>query len=127
MIIFRVVVITWQPAALLHRLSGALKGCMYRQYLNTLKIYEQDFSLHRQYWLRPNGRGFEPHRRHRVVSLSKNINPSLVLVQSRKIRPYITERLLQTTKVQIGLRICHVRIQKVFSEGSNLDVFYFFS
>ena len=28
------------------------------------------------------------------MSLSKNINPSLVLVQPRKTRPYITERLL---------------------------------
>ena len=43
---------------------------------------------------RPKGRGFEPHRRHCVVSLSKNINPSLVLVKPRKTRPYITERLL---------------------------------
>ena len=43
---------------------------------------------------RPKGRGFEPHRRHCFVSLSKNINPSLVLVQPRKIRPFITERLL---------------------------------
>ena len=43
---------------------------------------------------RPKGRGFEPHRRHCVVSLSKNINPSLVLVQPRKTRPFITERLL---------------------------------
>ena len=43
---------------------------------------------------RPNGRRFEPHRRHCVVSLSKNINPSLVLVQPRKTRPFITERLL---------------------------------
>ena len=33
---------------------------------------------------RSRGRGFEPHRRHCVVSLSKNINPSLVLVQPRK-------------------------------------------
>ena len=57
---------------------------------------------------------FEPHRHHCVVSLSKNINPSLVLVQPRKslvlvqprkTHPYITERLLvgckesnQTTK-----------------------------
>ena len=40
------------------------------------------------------GRGFKPHRRHCVVSLSKNINPSLVLVQPRKTRPYITDRLL---------------------------------
>ena len=55
---------------------------------------------------RSRGRGHEPHRRHCVVSLSKNINPSLVLVQPRETRPFITERLLigrkesnQTSKV----------------------------
>ena len=48
--------------------------------------------------LRPKGRGFEPHRRPCVVSLSKNINPSLVLVQPRKTRPFITERLLMGRK-----------------------------
>ena len=47
---------------------------------------------------RPRGRGFEPHRRHCVVSLSKNINPSLVMVQPRKIRLFITERLLMGRK-----------------------------
>ena len=47
---------------------------------------------------RPKGRGFEPHRRHCVVSLSKNSNPSLVLVQPRKTRPFITERLLMGCK-----------------------------
>ena len=47
---------------------------------------------------RPKGRWFEPHRRHCVVSLSKNINPSLVLVQPRKTRPFITERLLMGRK-----------------------------
>ena len=47
---------------------------------------------------RPKGRGFEPHRRHCVVSLSKNINPSLVLVQPRKICPFITEELLMGRK-----------------------------
>ena len=47
---------------------------------------------------RPRGRGFEPRRRHCVVSLSKNINPSLVLVQPRKTRPFITERLLMGRK-----------------------------
>ena len=47
---------------------------------------------------RPKGRGFEPHRRHCVVSLSKNINPSLVLVKPRKTRPFITERLLMGRK-----------------------------
>ena len=47
---------------------------------------------------RPKGRGFEPHRRHCVVSLSKNINPSLVLVQPRETRPFIAERLLMGCK-----------------------------
>ena len=47
---------------------------------------------------RPKGRGFQPHRCHCVVSLSKNINPSLVLVQPRKTRPFITERLLMGRK-----------------------------
>ena len=47
---------------------------------------------------RPRGRGFEPHRRHCVVSLSKNIYPSLVPVQPRKTHPFITERLLMGRK-----------------------------
>ena len=47
---------------------------------------------------RLRGRGFESHRLHCVVSLSKNINPSLVLVQPRKTRPFITERLLMGRK-----------------------------
>ena len=48
--------------------------------------------------LRPKDRGFKSHRRHCVVSLSKKINPSLVLVQPRKTRPVITERLLMGRK-----------------------------
>ena len=47
---------------------------------------------------RPKGPGFEYHRRHCVVSLSKNINPSLVLVQPRKTCPFIIERLLMGRK-----------------------------
>ena len=43
---------------------------------------------------RRNGCRFEPHRRHCVVVLE----PSLVLVQPRKTRPYITERLLMGRK-----------------------------
>ena len=43
---------------------------------------------------RPEGRGFESFRGHRIVSLSKKINPSLVLIQPRKTRPFIPERLL---------------------------------
>ena len=42
---------------------------------------------------RSRGRGLEPHRRHCVVSLSKNINPNLVLVKPRKTRSFIIERL----------------------------------
>ena len=49
--------------------------------------------------LRPRGREFEPHRCHCVVSLSKNINPGLALVQPRKTRPFITERLLMGHKI----------------------------
>ena len=44
--------------------------------------------------LRPRGPKFEPHRRHCIVSLIKNMNSSLVLVQPRKTRPLITERLM---------------------------------
>ena len=44
------------------------------------------------------GRGLEPHQHHYVVSLSKNINPSFVLVQPRKTLPFITERLLMGRK-----------------------------
>ena len=47
---------------------------------------------------RPRGSGFEPHRHHFVVSLSKNLNPSLVMVQLRKTCPFITERLLMGRK-----------------------------
>ena len=41
---------------------------------------------------------FQPHRRHCVVSLSKNINPSLVLVQPNKTCPFITEKMLMGRK-----------------------------
>ena len=47
---------------------------------------------------RLRGCGFERHRRYCVVSSSTNINPSLVLVQPRKTRPFITERLLMERK-----------------------------
>ena len=47
---------------------------------------------------RPRGHRFQPNQRHCIVSLSKNINPSLVLIQTRKTRPFITERLLMGCK-----------------------------
>ena len=67
---------------------------------------------------RPKGRGFEPHRRHCVVSLSKNINPSLVLVQPRKTRPFITERLLMGRKEsnQTNKTNNHYHILKIADE-----------
>ena len=71
---------------------------------------------------RPKGRGFEPHRRHCVVSLSKNINASLVLVQPRKTRPFITERLLMgrkesnQTKTKYTNKIC---LKQQFKETSS--------
>ena len=46
----------------------------------------------------PGAARFEPHRHHCVVSVRKNINPSLVLVQPRKTRPFITEILLMGCK-----------------------------
>ena len=46
----------------------------------------------------PRGRRFQPYWRHCLVSLSKNINPSLVLVQPRKTLSFITERLLMGRK-----------------------------
>ena len=53
---------------------------------------------------------FKPHRRHCVVSLSKNINPCLVLAQPRKTPPFLFERLLmgrresnQTNKLSVIL------------------------
>ena len=51
-----------------------------------------------------------------VVSLSKNINPSLVLVQPRKTRPFITERLLMGRKEsnQTNKQISIPSMQKEF-------------
>ena len=62
---------------------------------------------------RPRGRGFEPHRRHCVVSLSKNIDPSLELVQPRKTRPFITERLLMGRKELNQTNNCHGHVEMV--------------
>ena len=47
---------------------------------------------------RPKGHGFVPQRRHCVVSLSNKNNPSFVLVQPRKTRPFINEKLLMGCK-----------------------------
>ena len=76
---------------------------------------------------RPKGSWFEPHQRHCVVSLSKNINPSLVLVQPRKTCPFITERLLmgrkesnQTNNICIPIMALH---NPSYCDGS-LSIFH---
>ena len=61
-------------------------------------VYQAQWLSGRVLDSRPRGRQFEPQRRHWVVSLSKNINPSLVLVQPRKNCPFIPERLLMGHK-----------------------------
>ena len=70
---------------------------------------------------RQSVRGFEPHLRHCVVSLSKNINPSLVLVQPRNTRPFITERLLmgrkESNKKKWSSHLNHVYICSAQSEN----------
>ena len=70
-----------------------------------LLVWYQSIQMEGAQWLsgrvldsRPKGRGLEAHRRHCVVSFSKNINPSLVLVQPRKTLPYILERVLMGRK-----------------------------
>ena len=71
---------------------------------------------------RPEGRRFEPHRRHCVVSLSKNINPSLVLVQPRKTRPFITERLLMGCKESNQTKQkLYVRLRGMQKHGSHVQ------
>ena len=49
----------------------------------------------------PRGRGFEPHRRHCVVFLEQGtliLAYKIVLVQPRKTRPCLTERVLMERK-----------------------------
>ena len=81
----------------------------------------------------PRGRGFEPNRLHYVVSLSKvskgakirnrynprHVYPSLVLVQPRKTRPYITERLLMGRKESIKQKVW-TQIRLLLCSGSTL-------
>ena len=90
-----------------HNLADEGVRCSYkgRNYNNITKITHCLSREAGAQWLsgrvldsRPKGCGFEPHRSYCVVSLRKNINPSLVLVQPRKTRPFITERLLMGRK-----------------------------
>ena len=71
---------------------------------------------------RLRGRGFEPHPRHCVVSLSKNINPSLVLVQYRKTRPFITERLLMGRKELNQINKQAVQCSLIYLKSSRPEI-----
>ena len=101
---------------------------MYTSLCRYLRIYG---SITEALWLngrgldsRPKGRGFQPHRRHWVVSLSKNINFSLVLVQPRKTRPFITERLLMGHK-ESNETNKNVRVLPVFHRADVVGIFIF--
>ena len=61
--------------------------------------------------------GFEPHLRHCIVPLSKNINLSLVLVQPRD-RSLITERLLMGRKVSNQTKTKIKSLGLVINQGS---------
>ena len=70
---------------------------------------------------------FEPNLHHSVVSLSKNINPSSVLFQPRKTRPFIIGRVLmickeyyQTNKQTILLSLLGVHMK--FCSVQSTDV-----
>ena len=57
-----------------------------------------------------------------LVSLSKNINPSLVLVQPMKTRPFITERLLMgRKKSNQTIKLLHVSARSEEVEIYNCD------
>ena len=73
-------------------------GCQIVGFAMNMLIWGAQWLSGRVLDSRPRGRGFESHRRHCVVSLSKNINLCLVLVQPRKTRPFTTERLLMGRK-----------------------------
>ena len=68
--------------------------------MHTIPVAEAQWLSGRVLDSRPKGRGFKPHRCHCVVVLEqlRHTNPSLVLVQTRKTHPYITQRLLMGRK-----------------------------
>ena len=86
------------PDKMLHFISRALTVCQSTHLgVSRIQLYRRECSRSVVECL-TSDRGFEPHRCRCVVSLSKNINPSLVLVQPRKTGPFITDRLLMGHK-----------------------------
>ena len=74
----------------------------------------------------PKGRGFKPHGHHCIVSLSKKINPSLVLVQPRKTLPYITERFLMGRKESNKKSFKHIHIKLLCDRQESFVIPLFF-
>ena len=90
------------PKVLFYQLSVNLRLQIQRECSGSVVVLDS----------RPRGRGFKPHRHHCVVSLSKNINPSLVLAQPRTTRPFINERFLMGHKFEPHRRHCVVSLSK---------------
>ena len=106
------------------------KRCMFRHTWNLIQARETPYAGKGEeaQWLscrvldtRPRGRGFEPHRCHCVVSLSKNINPRLVLVQPRKTHPFVTEILLMGSK-ESNQRNKRARVKPYTGKGETLYI-----
>ena len=106
----------------MHRLICGFVGCTY--HIVGSLILQLMYVLKGVQWIsvrvldmRLRGRGLEPHRRHCVVSLSKNINSSLVLVQPRKTCPFIIKRLLMGHKEsnQTKMYVLVFEIRKILS------------
>ena len=93
--------------------------CVVRCYIVTEINLEAQWLNGRVLDSRPKGRRFEPHRRHCVVFLSKDINPSLVLVQHRKTRPFITARLLMGRKESNKKKTVRNKAQKELHQNVN--------
>ena len=73
---------------------------------------------------RPRGRGFEPHQRH-CGPCARHIYPSLVLVQPRKTRPCLNERLLMGRKESNQtnyLTYLPIYSKKIFEENIRTSV-----
>ena len=100
-------------------------------HVNNVNFPESKFALLFQHTTKNNFRKLKQHlmkewstthRRHCVVSLSKNINPSLVLVQPRKTHPFITEILLMGRKEsnQTNEQSSHIEYINLVSKSSVL-------
>ena len=66
----------------------------------------------------------EPHLRHCVASLSKNINPSLVMVQPRNTHPFITDGTYRISSNKQTNQITDVPFMHKIPYGNTTNAFY---